>query len=662
MSDRLPPLNLVVQNGPNAGQVFTIDNSTKTIGRGEGCDIFVADTSLSRQHAQIRVMPTGYVLEDLGSTNGSFVNERPVPGGVLLASGDIIRLGETLSFRVEYGFDPNTPVTAAATVPTLPPAPTSQTGLGSRGFGLWLLGIGAGLLVILLLVAGLLYFRFAPQAELATPTVAAALPSPALADTSTPTVETPATIEPSPTVTALQVPGLAAAAANRQAFPVGALNKVDPFCEREVEVSATAPVFMTWEQPLAEADGETDYVAQWLNSVYYEISLDGRPITEINYQQTDSTLNWWGYLGILPAGTHHLSIRWYASRPVSTGLDVEPADGKMDVFGPGLAGESFCEIAVPEIIAAARPTSEPTPQPTPTPLPQAQAPPPPTPTSPPASSGDQIATGPSSSGGYTLALGSQRRYEQPWGAARDGDVCKTYQENNWDNSNPNFRGFNLELLLTNKADTLVPNGWTPTYTTQGGQSGRFCYHPYSDGRGTEVIPGATGSVTFFALVPADDYVNTVRLEVNGHVLQFCLDSNGEYCSEGQLASQPTPAPAVQTPTPAAPSAPYIEVYVTEDDGCIVYGWNIQNVKEIYFDGRGVPGIGQHRDCNDNSNDNNSNDNANDNDNDNDNDNGNSNDNNDDGDVSNPTLRIIHLDDRIEDIFLEPDSDSPYWRD
>jgi hypothetical protein len=518
MSVKLPPLNLVVQNGPTPGQVFTIDNSPQTIGRGEGCDIFIADPSLSRQHAQIRVTPNGYVLEDLGSTNGSFVNERPVPGGILLAPGDVIRLGATLSFRVEYGFEPKATMSAVDSAAPMPPAaPASQARLGPRAFGLWLLGIAAGLLIILFLVAGLVYFRFAPQAEPPTPTLVAALPSPALADTATPTVETPTPAGPPPTATALQVPGLAAVAAKQQAFPAGALNKVDPFCKRKIEASATVPIFMTWQEQLAEADDETDYVAQWLNSVYYEVSLDGRPITEINYQRDDSTLDWWGYLGILPAGSHYLSIRRYASRPISTGLDVEPADGKPDVFGPGLAGEGFCEIAVPEIIAAATPTPEPTstPQPTPTPIPQVQPPP-------------------------------------------------------------------------RSTDTPIP----------------------------------------------------------------------------------TSSPTVQAPTPVPPNPPSIEAYVTEKSDCIVYVWNIQNVKEVYFDGKGVAGNGQHWDCDGNGNDNNGNDNngndnnSNDN-NSNDNDNGNGNDNdnnNDDGDVSNPTLRIIHLDGRVEDISLEPDSDNPYWRD
>lgn len=652
MSVRLPALKLILQNGPAPGQIFTIDNITQTIGRGEGCDIFIPDTSLSRQHAQIRVTPNGYVLEDLGSTNGSFVNESPVPGGVLLAPGDMIRLGPTLTFRVEMDPDPLAPMVAAA-APAPAYAPVGQGQLGSRTFNLWLIGIVAALLVIFLLVAGLVYFRFAPRAVPSAPPVAG-LPSPAAIDTPTPTVETPATSETPPTEAVLQFPGVAAAAAEQHEFPVGALNRVDPFCERRVEVSAVAPVFIMWQQQLAEADDQTDYVAEWLNSVYYELNLNGRPVTDLNYQREGSILNWWSDLGILPPGTHQLDIRWYASRPISTGLDLKPADGEIDTYEPGLAGEGSCQIGVPELIAVATPTPEPTLPPTPTPAPQVQAPPPPrpTPTPAPAPSGGQVATGPSSSGGYTLALGSQRRYEQPWGAAVAGDVCRSYRENNWDNGNPNFRGFNLELLLTNQSNAPVPDGWTPTYTTQGGQSGRFCYHPYPDGRGTDVAPGTTGSVTFFALVPADDYVNSVRLDVNGQVLQFCLNSNGEYCSAGQVASQPTPPPAEPTPPPPPPppSQPSIEVYVTEDDDCIVYGWNIQNVKEIYFDGRGVPGNSQHRDCDDSDN---NNDNSDDDD---------DNDNRDDGDVDNPTIRIVHLDDRIEEISLEPDDDNPFWRD
>jgi hypothetical protein len=249
-----------------------------------------------------------------------------------------------------------------------------------------------------------------------------------------------------------------------------------------------------------------------------------------------------------------------------------------------------------------------------------------------------VAAGPASSGGYSLAIGGQHRYEQPWGAARDNDVCRSYRDNSWDNSNLSFRGFHLELLLTNKADTPVQNGWTPTYTTAGGQGGRFCYNPYPDGRGTEVMPDGTGSVTFFALIPNEDYVNSVRLEVNGQVIQFCLNSNGDYCSGGEVASQPGSAPSGPTATPPPPAPPSVEAYVTEEnDDCILYSWSVQNVKEIYFDGEGVAGNGHHLECDEDVDD-------------------------DDGDVDNPILRIVHNDGRVEEINLEPDDDNPYWRD
>jgi len=267
----------------------------------------------------------------------------------------------------------------------------------------------------LLLVAGLLYFRVGGRAQSPTPTVAAVLPSPALPDTPTPGAETPTPSESSPTVTALPVPGVAAAAASQQTFPIGALNEVDPFCESRVEVTANSPVFITWQQPLAETSNGTDYVAQWLDSVYYEISVNGRPLTQLNYQQDGSTLTWWSDLGILPPGNHYLSLRWYTNRQISTGLDTEPADGQPDLFGPGLAGESFCEIAVPEVIALATPTPAPSPTPipqptsTPTPVPQAAPLPTLTPTTPPTASSAQGATGSTSSGGYSLAIGGQHR-------------------------------------------------------------------------------------------------------------------------------------------------------------------------------------------------------------------------------------------------------------
>jgi pSer/pThr/pTyr-binding forkhead associated (FHA) protein len=66
-----------------------------TIGRSRECDIVVDDPGVSRRHAAVRGGPDGWVVEDLGSTNGSAVNGVALEGARVLASGDQIELGST---------------------------------------------------------------------------------------------------------------------------------------------------------------------------------------------------------------------------------------------------------------------------------------------------------------------------------------------------------------------------------------------------------------------------------------------------------------------------------------------------------------------------------------------------------------------------------------
>jgi pSer/pThr/pTyr-binding forkhead associated (FHA) protein len=70
-----------------------------TIGRLPECDVVVDDPGASRQHARIRRTDHGFVLVDLGSTNGTLVNDGPIQEHVL-ENGDRITIGETvLEFR-----------------------------------------------------------------------------------------------------------------------------------------------------------------------------------------------------------------------------------------------------------------------------------------------------------------------------------------------------------------------------------------------------------------------------------------------------------------------------------------------------------------------------------------------------------------------------------
>ncbi|MGH2571385.1 MAG: FHA domain-containing protein [bacterium] len=72
---------------------FTFDKQTISIGRDPNADIFLDNTGVSRQHAQIDRTPTGYVLEDLGSANGTFLNELAVTREVL-GNDDVVRIGK----------------------------------------------------------------------------------------------------------------------------------------------------------------------------------------------------------------------------------------------------------------------------------------------------------------------------------------------------------------------------------------------------------------------------------------------------------------------------------------------------------------------------------------------------------------------------------------
>lgn len=64
-----------------------------TLGRDPACEAMIDAPGVSRRHAQIRVEATGIVIEDLGSKNGTFLNDNPVLGPTTLGDGDRVRFG-----------------------------------------------------------------------------------------------------------------------------------------------------------------------------------------------------------------------------------------------------------------------------------------------------------------------------------------------------------------------------------------------------------------------------------------------------------------------------------------------------------------------------------------------------------------------------------------
>jgi len=94
-----PTLEII--EGPGRGQVIGLSTQKpSTIGRSSGCDIVLEDLSISTRHCQLELGPEGWAVADLDSTNGTYLNERPISRRSL-ASGDVIRIGETsLQFRM----------------------------------------------------------------------------------------------------------------------------------------------------------------------------------------------------------------------------------------------------------------------------------------------------------------------------------------------------------------------------------------------------------------------------------------------------------------------------------------------------------------------------------------------------------------------------------
>ena len=96
-NDFLPENAYLIVNS----RIFPLDQAEITIGRGLGNHLVLNDSSVSRNHARVFLEEGRFVLEDLGSTNGTTVNGE-VAEKRLLQSGDIVSVGEVTTLYVEY--------------------------------------------------------------------------------------------------------------------------------------------------------------------------------------------------------------------------------------------------------------------------------------------------------------------------------------------------------------------------------------------------------------------------------------------------------------------------------------------------------------------------------------------------------------------------------
>ncbi len=87
--------SLLIKKGPKKGAEYTISTSRTVIGRGTGSDIIVDDPAVSRMHAAIEFSDARFILRDLGSKNGTFLEGKSI-NATDLAHGDTFQLGSTI--------------------------------------------------------------------------------------------------------------------------------------------------------------------------------------------------------------------------------------------------------------------------------------------------------------------------------------------------------------------------------------------------------------------------------------------------------------------------------------------------------------------------------------------------------------------------------------
>lgn len=123
----LPKFLLRGVSGPTFGKTYAVVG-TLIVGRSSECDISIASDEISRHHAKLQVTPDGVVIEDMGSANGSFVNNQRIHAPTLLKAGDELRL-DTVRFQLMSPGMEVHPTAAARSEPAAPPVPQKSRGI-----------------------------------------------------------------------------------------------------------------------------------------------------------------------------------------------------------------------------------------------------------------------------------------------------------------------------------------------------------------------------------------------------------------------------------------------------------------------------------------------------------------------------------------------------
>jgi pSer/pThr/pTyr-binding forkhead associated (FHA) protein len=182
---------LTIIKGFNKGEVYPLENDEIIIGRGEENEITLNIAEVSRTHAVLTKAEEGYMIKDLGSTNGTYVDKKKIGGKYLLKPGDTVMLGDAIYMTYQADVDPDetlvsprleempaaevTVVTPKpAIVPSEPAPPTapqksksaeevlskSQVTEDKKGKTWLWAGIGCVVVIFFLIVIGLIAFDY----------------------------------------------------------------------------------------------------------------------------------------------------------------------------------------------------------------------------------------------------------------------------------------------------------------------------------------------------------------------------------------------------------------------------------------------------------------------------------------------------------------------
>lgn len=93
---------LIIQTGKHQGKTIDLAGTDCIIGRHESCKIRIASEEVSKQHCRLKHKADGLYLKDLGSRNGTFLNDQPIADEVKIKPGDLLRVGP-MTFLIAQG-------------------------------------------------------------------------------------------------------------------------------------------------------------------------------------------------------------------------------------------------------------------------------------------------------------------------------------------------------------------------------------------------------------------------------------------------------------------------------------------------------------------------------------------------------------------------------